>query len=212
MSAILTVCDANVCRSVAAEFLLATEFAQHSVVAGVTVSSRGAHALTAHSACRLVVEMHDDQGWLDRARAHASAQLDAQAIEEADLILTATSGSRSAVVALMPEARRKVFTLREAQWLAAGYQPTPGATGRLLVRDFVKHLDAQRGLRPPPSRRFGPWRRADHPFDIVDAHGSARRAHAATLATVQAVVADLVRSLTQGASLPFLSTKEPAVE
>lgn len=212
MSAILTVCDANVCRSVAAEFLLATEFAERSAVAGVTVSSRGAHAVTVHSACRLVVEMHNDRGWLERARAHVSTQLDTQAIEEADLILTATMGSRSAVVALMPEARRKVFTLREAQWLAAGYQPTPGATGRLLVRDFVKHIDAQRGLRPPPSRRLMPWRRAGHPFDIVDAHGSARRVHAATLAAVQVVVDDLVKSLTQGASLPFLSTKEPGIE
>lgn len=212
MTTILTVCDANVCRSVAAEFLLATELAQHSAVAGVTVSSRGAQALTAHSACRLVVELHDDRGWLDRARAHQSAQLDGQAIEDADLILTATTGSRSAVVAMLPKARRKVFTLREAQWLAAGYQPTPGVTGEVLVRDFVQYIDAQRGLRQAPRRRGRLWHRGDHPLDIADNHGSGRRAHAATLAAVQAVVSDLVRSLSQGASLPFLSTKEPAVE
>lgn len=212
MSGILAVCDANVCRSVAAELLLAEEFARHTGLAEVRVSSRGAQALAAHSACRMVADLRDDDAWRKRARRHQSAQLDADAIDEADLILTATVGSRSAVVSLGPGARRKVFTLREALWLAAGYVPTPGATGDDLVRDLVAHLDARRGLQQPPVARRLPWRRAEHPLDIADGHGAARRAHAATLREVESAVTGLARIIVQDPTLPFLSTRRPGIQ
>ena len=212
MSGILTVCDANVCRSVAAEFLLAEEFSQRASLAGVRVSSRGAQALQAHSACRLVAEMREDETWLARSRRHQSLQLGAEEIEDADLILTATTSSRAAVVSLVPGARRRVFTLREALWLAPGFSPKPGAVGDDLVRDFAAHLDAQRGLQQVPVRRARPWRRAAHPFDIADGHGAGRRAHAATLQQVQKTVAELVRAMATDPTLPFLSTRRAPVQ
>jgi len=207
---ILTVCDANVCRSVAAELLLAGEFALHSQLAGIEVTSRGANALAAHSACRAVVELHDDEQWRRRARAHQSRQLDEGAIEDADLILTATVSTRSAVVSMRPAARRRVFTLREALWLGAGYRSESGASGDDLVREFAGHLDASRGLRQPPQRRKTPWRAQPEPFDIADGHGGNRRAHTATLAQVQETASGLVRLLVQDPTLPFLAGRRSA--
>lgn len=212
MSGILTVCDANICRSVAAEMLLAEEFSRHTVLAGVQVSSRGAQALAAHSACRMVVDLRDDEAWRTRARRHQSAQLDPDAIDDADLILTATVGSRSAVVSMAPGARRKVFTLREALWIAEGYRPTPGAVGDELVRDLVAHLDARRGLQQLSAVRRLPWRRTEHPLDIADGHGAARRAHAATLREVESAVSELVGIMAQDPTLPFLSTRRPGIQ
>lgn len=212
MAGILTVCDANVCRSVAAELLLSAEFSRHTSLAGVNVSSRGAQAIPAHSACALVAEMHDDESWTARARKHRSRQLDVAAIDDADLILTATTSTRAVVVSLVPSARRRVFTLREALWLASGFTPMAGAVGTDLVRDFTGHLDAQRGLRQVPVKRTVPWRRAAHPFDIVDGHGAGRRAHVATLQQVQSTVAELVMVLAKDPTLPFLSTRRTPVQ
>lgn len=207
MSGILTVCDANVCRSVAAEFLLAEEFAQRTSLAGVQVRSRGAQALQAHSACRLVAELRDDESWISRSRRHQSLQLDAEAIEAADLVLTATTSTRAAVVSLVPGARRRVFTLREALWLAPEFAPTPGAVGDDLIRDFTSHLDAQRGLLPVTVKRGAPWRRVVHPLDIVDGHGTGRRAHAATIQQVQKTVSELVGVMVKDPTLPFLTRR-----
>ncbi|ALX66283.1 arsenate reductase/protein-tyrosine-phosphatase family protein [Microbacterium sp. XT11] len=206
MSSILTVCDANVCRSVAAELMLASEFALHSSLADITVESRGANALTAHSACRMVADLNDDEPWLRRVRAHQSRQLDADAVEAAELILTASVGSRAAVVSLVPGARRRVFTLREALWLGAGYRPASGAVGDDLVRDFAAHLDAGRGLRQLPQHRVSRWRTPSNPLDIADGHAAGRRAHTATLTQVQQTVSELVRLLIQDPTLPFLAT------
>lgn len=207
MSGILTVCDANICRSVAAELLFRSEFALHAPLAGVPVTSRGAEALQSHSACRMVAELHDDEQWQKGAGAHRSRQLDAEAVEEADLILTASSRTRSAVVSLVPSARRRVFTLREALWLSAGYRPTPGATGSALLQDFTAHLDANRGLRPPAVEKSRFRRSVANPLDIADGHTAGRRAHVATLAQVQSVVTDLVRLLNQDPTLPFLASR-----
>jgi protein-tyrosine phosphatase len=211
MSGILTVCDANVCRSVAAEMLLASEFGVHSALAGITVTSRGAKALAGHGTCRMVAELRDDEPWLKRAREHQAHQLDAAAIEEADLILTAGLSTRSAVVSLVPGARRRVFTMREALWMAAGFRPSAGARGDALIRDFASHLDAQRGLHQPPVARGRLWRPAENPFDIVDAHGAGRRAHAAAIAQVQETMSGLVHLLIQDPTLPFLANGESAI-
>lgn len=210
MSGILTVCDANVCRSVAAELLLRSEFALHASLAEVEVISRGAKALPAHSACRMVVELHDDEQWRRRAGAHQSRALDAASIGAADLILTASTSSRSAVVSMVPSARRRVFTLREALLLSAGYRPAAGAVGADLVRDFAAHLDVNRGLQHPPAVRSRPWRRADDPLDIADGHTGSKRAHVTTLAQVQSVVSDLVKLLIQDPTLPFLAKQRGA--
>ncbi|MBO9625098.1 MAG: hypothetical protein J7484_01835 [Microbacterium sp.] len=209
MSGILTVCDANVCRSVAAELLLRGEFAMHSALASVPVVSRGVEALQAHSACRLVAELHGDDAWQRGARAHQSRQLAPDDVETADLILTATTRVRSAVVSSLPAARRRVFTMREALWLAHGYQPSAGATGNALVQDFAAFLDAHRGLRQPPMERARLWRPAAAPFDIADGHTAGRRAHVATLAQVQDVVSGLSKLLIQDPTLPFLARKRP---
>lgn len=204
MSGILTVCDANVCRSVAAELLLAEHFSRHLSAAGIQVSSRGAQALPAHSACRLVEELRDEEGWRSRARRHQSAQLDAASIENADLILTATTSARAAVVSLVPSARRRVFTLREAVSSASGFGPATGAAGDDLVRDFTAHLDAQRGLQQLPKTRASRWRRSSHPFDIVDGHTGGHRAHVEAVGQVQKAVSQLVAAMTADPTLPFL--------
>lgn len=209
---ILIVCDANICRSATAELVFAEEFAQHSILAGIAVSSRGVQALSAHSACRFVSELRSGDTWRSRAQKHRSRPLDERAIEGARLILTATTGTRSAVVSMAPSSLRKVFTLREALWLADGYAPVSGASGEAVVTAFTEHLDRNRGLRPVPAVRSLPWRRAEHPFDIADGHLGSERAHIATVQQVEAVSRQIVAILAEDPTLTFLSTTEPAVQ
>ncbi len=208
---ILFVCDANICRSVTAEFVFEEESVKHSALADIVVASRGVAALPEHSSCRAVAEHRQSDSWSERVREHTSTQLLPADIDAATMILTATTTTRSAVVAMHPQARRKVFTLREALWLAHDYRPTTGAKGDDAIAQFTAHLDRQRGLRAAPEVALRRWRTKAHPYDIPDGHLSGGRKHGAAIAQVEQTVLGLVALLAKDPTLPFLSTKEPRV-
>lgn len=111
--AILTVCTGNICRSPAAERLLA-----HTLASGdVRVRSAGVGAVVGSSIAPGVVAHLDADGVPSgdfRAR-----QITEEIIDGADLVLALTRAHRARVTELSPRAVRRTFTLREMARIAA---------------------------------------------------------------------------------------------
>lgn len=195
---ILVVCAANICRSPLAELVLREELATRGL-GGVVVASAGVRAIEGAGACDEVVALRDDEGWRERCARHRSQQLDAEAVEGAALVLAATREIRSAVVAAVPAARRRAFTLREAVWLGVGFEPVGGDgegvdAGERAVRALAAHLDEGRGLRTPPAATPRRWfRPAPDPLDIEDGHGRRGGAHRQALREVDQAARELAR-------------------
>jgi len=111
---IITVCTANICRSPFAQLLL-----QDRLGADVTVTSGGVRALVGEEmdprSRAALAERGVDGPVLNEFRASA---LDAARVSAADLVLTATTTHRDAVVRMTPRALKRTFTLREFAALA----------------------------------------------------------------------------------------------
>ncbi|WAC67553.1 hypothetical protein OVA14_09465 [Agrococcus sp. SL85] len=120
-------------------------------------------------------------------------------MDGAALVLAATREIRSAVVAAVPAARRRAFTLREALWLGAGFESVDVDGERLdegerAVRALAAHLDERRGLRTPPAPPARRWfRPTPDPFDIEDGHGRRGGAHRQALREVDQAARELGR-------------------
>lgn len=180
---ILVVCAANVCRSPMAEFALRRSFTEHHRLDGVSVTSAGVRADPSHTVCDDVAVFRDEPAWRQMASQHRPRPLDPDHVRQAVLVVTATRELRSSVVAAIPECRSRVFTLREAVWLGAGYVREARLSPAGSVVAFQQHIDALRGLRPLPTRPSRrPWRRAERdPLDIVDGHGGRGAGHFAAM-------------------------------
>lgn len=146
---VLVVCTANVCRSAAAEALLA-DAAQRAGV-DVVVSSAGAGGETQAYGLRRCDRMQD---WLAHdvgvsVPDRLSRPLLVEDVLAADLVLTADRHHRGAAVRLAPRRRDRVFTLVEAAALAASPAAGLSAPGRAPTPDelraAVAELDAARG-------------------------------------------------------------------
>lgn len=182
---LLFVCTGNICRSPVAEIL--TRYALRGRLGGrdaaaFQISSAGVHAVAGHG-------VHPDSRaelapW-NLHGAHSDGfvarQLRSAMIQEADLVLGATSRHRSAVVQRCPAALPIAFSLREFARLAGGVDHTdlpahPVARAHALVELARMH----RGLVP-----------ADPADDeIPDPMGRPREAHhRAAQLTYGAVVA-----------------------
>lgn len=143
--AILTVCTGNVCRSPLAERMLRARLDG----APVTVASAGIGALVGMGidgpSALALTELGVD------AAGHRARQLDPAMIGQADLILTAATAHRSAVVRTVPLAFRRSFTLREFARLGAGLGALEGPVTRDALVGRVRAVAAQRGLVDPPA-------------------------------------------------------------
>lgn len=176
---ILVVCAANVCRSPIAAFSLRCRLAAMQALGRIAVESAGVRVADTLPACTEVAGFQSGRDWQELAHAHRSRPLAESELRLAALVLTSSRDVRSAVVAIAPEQRSRVFTLREAAWLGRGYVGEAQLGGPAAVEAFQRHIDGMRGLRPPPApARCAPWGRgAEHPLDIRDAHGSRSSAH-----------------------------------
>lgn len=178
LGGVLVVCAANVCRSPAAALTLARLLEWRDEFRDVAVTSAGVAAVPEGGACELVVRLREeDAEWAAVARAHRPRQLVRADVEAAAIVLAASRGVRSAVIAMTPSARRHAFTLREALRLGAGFAPEPGASGAEVVRAFASHADAARGLIAPPRPSRLALRARPAGDDIDDGHGRRPRPH-----------------------------------
>jgi protein-tyrosine phosphatase len=137
---LLVVCTGNVCRSPAAERLLA-----RALGPSVLVHSAGTHALAGEPMTAPMARLVEEAGCATggfRAR-----QLTEGYVRSADLVLTATRDHRSAVVELLPSAVRRTFTLRELARLLTGAELSglPAGTVAERLAAALPQAVAQRG-------------------------------------------------------------------
>jgi protein-tyrosine phosphatase len=135
------VCTGNVCRSPAAERLLAAR-----VPAGVVVSSAGVRALTGYAIDGPTALVLRERG-VD-TEGHAGRLLTPTLLHDADLVLTAESGQRRTILEAEPTAMRTTFTIREFARLGAGLPAIDRPTEEALRRR-VRDIAARRGVVPP---------------------------------------------------------------
>lgn len=182
---ILIVCAANVCRSPLAELALRRGLGDDS---SVRVHSAGVRAEEGDPICTEVAARRTDEHWQEQARAHRSREVTPEMLAAADLVLTASRDIRGELVRLAPELRDRMFTLREAAHLGAGFP----AGGSEPVPDYVAYLDRARTRATPLGgspgrggalRRLFGGRSAADPASIADRHGS--RGHADTISEVE---------------------------
>ncbi|GAT72200.1 protein-tyrosine phosphatase, low mole cular weight [Microbacterium sp. HM58-2] len=172
---VLLVCTGNICRSPMAEILLRARLGE----LGVRFHSAGTHALVDHEMDAQSRELSLGLGATAHdAAAHRARLLTEPHLREADLILTMSREHRTHVVQLLPEALRRVFTLREFARLAATLSSESardaadagGPTPRERLGAVVAAVGAQRGMSVPASAEdddvVDPYRRSQRTYDL----------------------------------------------
>lgn len=182
---VLFVCEANVCRSPLMEAVFLADMSMEHWQA----ASRGTNVgSSTDSMCETAAQIAGVS-----STTHTPTAVTASDIHRSDLVITASRAERAAVAVLAPRLRWKIFTLREANILAAErtsraeWSAAAGGSGRLgdLAR-FAMVLHGRRGLVAVPESRhrlFG-RRAGSHPLDIDDHHGERPSTHKATLNSV----------------------------
>ena len=145
------VCHANHCRSPMMELLLRAALDRRPDGGPpLLVSSAGTHARPGLPAHAYAVEVLAEHG-VDATRWGAT-RLDVEGIESADLVVTAAAAQRRDVVAMVPGAVARTFTLLDlSAWLAAA--PAEAGTG---PTDLLARAATGRA-------RLGPHRERDLP-------------------------------------------------
>lgn len=176
---LLLVCHANVCRSPVMLWTL------RSLVSADAVSfaSAGTHALRPDPICDVALDVLGDVVPPD-SRHDGAVQLTTTAIDDADLIITATKHQRGEIALMSHDARDRTFTLREA--LLLGEIAEHGGHGRAGadLSAYASRLHGSRGLlQLAPSSRLR--RAAADPLDHIDVHQDRARGHRKGLIAVQ---------------------------
>ena len=143
---VLVVCTGNVCRSPLGEQLLVSALAKVPALAGeVVIGSAGTEAPVGAPMSPLSADISVREG--SNPAAHASRQITAELVREADLILVATREHRKEVARMVPRSARTLFTIREfgrfAEVISA--KEPERATNADELRELVKQAVALRG-------------------------------------------------------------------
>lgn len=160
---ILTVCTGNICRSPAAERLLAA-----GLGTSVTVVSAGTHALQGQPISPPMDTLVAAAG--ASADSFVARQLTEVVIRPVDLVLGMTRAHRSATVELWPASVRKAFTLRQFARLLSMVDPDdlPGGSVAERLRAAIPLAAAARGRRPDAPELddvADPYRRGDQAYE-----------------------------------------------
>jgi protein-tyrosine phosphatase len=142
---ILCVCTGNICRSPAAERLLASRLGSE-----VEVSSAGTYALVGQPISPPMDQLVQSAG--AEAGGFVARRLTERIVQPADLVLALTRAHRGDVVELWPKAVRRAFTLKEFARLLAEVDraslPSGGPGERL--RAALPLVSARRRQVPDP--------------------------------------------------------------
>lgn len=112
MKNILFVCTGNTCRSSMAEALFKDMLeGVGKDMEQIKVHSAGIFAVAEQGASPQAIIVMENRG-IDLAE-HKAKLLTKEKIEEADLILTMTRRHKNSVIDIIPEAKSKVYTLKE---------------------------------------------------------------------------------------------------
>jgi len=113
MKNILLVCTGNTCRSSMAERIFKAELEKEKkLIEEFSVASAGISAYEGEPASRNAVRVMRDLWNLD-IDDHKAKLLKKEHVDEAFLILTMTKSHKHAILTLFPEAKNKIFTLKE---------------------------------------------------------------------------------------------------
>jgi protein-tyrosine phosphatase len=158
---VLFVCTGNICRSPTAHLIAAARLPREHF----RVHSAGTYGLHGYpiepAAARL---LHAQRIPYDDFRA---TRLDADLVEAADLVLTATRDHRSVVVTMVPEALPRTYTIREFARLAEQVGDLAGDDPADRARALVAAVAAQRGqVWAPPDED-----------DVADPYGCGNAAY-----------------------------------
>ena len=160
---VMCVCTGNVCRSPAAERLLA-----HGLGPSVTLTSAGTHALVGQPISApmdtLIAEVGADPAGF-KARVLTEVQL-----REANLVLAMTREHRSAIVELAPATVRRCFTLREYARLLGQLPPTAlpdGSPGDRALASIRPAAARRRQSTPQEDDIADPYRRGDTAYRVA---------------------------------------------
>lgn len=170
---ILVVCTANVRRSPAVAALLrhGTTTAPGLAGSGVEVVSAGVAALAGDRLDPRVAASLAELGIpAEELTPHLSRRLTVEAVERADLVLTAERAHRAAVVRLVPAAVTRSFTVRELAVLGSGLGRS-GLTATSAperVRELVSLAPLERARIQQPQPRQRRRRRPEAHEDLPD--------------------------------------------
>ena len=194
---ILTVCTGNLARSPLAAQLLAARLRD---VPAASVSSAGTHANAGDPMTGQAAALSRQYG--GEPEGHHAVLLTSEAVQNADLVLTATRAHRAAAVTLAPRASRYTFTLRQFAHLVdsvdvVDFRSTLAETGlnntlAERLRAFVAAAAAHRGFIMPAAKP------ADD--DIEDPYQQSQSVYnhvGAQIDSAVAVIAEAFVSLTE---------------
>jgi protein-tyrosine-phosphatase len=201
------VCEANICRSPAFEFVLTTGLRQLDGPSDWRVASAGTRTVEGRPMCPYAARrIRAQQGGADFASSHRSRRISPRLLGSAGLVLVSTEQQRAAITRSHPAARAYTFTMVEAAGLAGLACGDGAVLGAAGVAGLAPLLHRYRGrLAPPTSRRttrqlfaqlFTPGQApGEGPFDIADAHTGRRTSHDQVLDHVTRTADELLGAL-----------------
>lgn len=184
---ILIVCTGNVCRSPAAEFLLADRLG--ATAKKFTIRSAGTRAVAKVPIDPIICSVLRRRG-IETIH-FSSRELDVRMLESADLILTASTNHRAAVARLLPSALHKTLTLKQL----ARYAPFILESGG-CPSDVTERIPWILAAVPRARARA----RKDDDDSIADPRGKSRRQYEAAIDELEQACSMIAPLLTGGAS------------
>jgi protein-tyrosine phosphatase len=167
---VLFVCIGNVCRSPVGERLLAARLPRERFdVGSAGVGAMVGYAMSTYAAEELRSYGGDPAGF-------AARQLTSDIVESSDLVLTATREVRSQVLAEVPTALRRTFTILEFAELAKNAE---GSTPAEIVAWAGTHRSLAAGVEQ----------------DVPDPYRRGPEEHARAAAAIDAAVQEIAKGL-----------------
>ncbi|HET9873721.1 MAG TPA: hypothetical protein VFP89_14140 [Propionibacteriaceae bacterium] len=170
---ILAVCTGNICRSPAAERLLAS-----MLDSSVSVASAGTYAMKGDPISPPMDRLIEQAG--GSAAGFAATQLSERVIRPAGLVLGMTRAHRGAAVELWPASVRHAFTLRQFARLISQVDPSelPSGSAAERLRAAIPLAAANRGRQKASAQDD----------DVPDPYRRGDRAYAEAFAEIRAAV------------------------